>query len=101
MTQLLCLAGLPKQSGMEESAEDDSCFVCQEADVGDVLLICESCERAAHKHCVGLRRIPKVRDTPVRRVSHGQYTLKVIKSSVKLFNLSLTEALYSRPQDTG
>ena len=41
--------------------DDEPCYVCLQADEGEVLLLCEQCERPAHKECVGLRRIPKAR----------------------------------------
>ena len=37
------------------------CHVCQEADVGDTLLLCDSCDNACHLGCAApaLSRIPK------------------------------------------
>jgi hypothetical protein len=50
----------------QEDGEDDSCYICQRCEEGDVLLICETCERAAHKKCAKLRSIPKVIILPIQ-----------------------------------
>jgi hypothetical protein len=41
--------------------EEDRCHVCGEADEGDVLLLCDSCDNACHLACAQppLKRIPK------------------------------------------
>ena len=44
---------------LEEEEEEEPCFVCLQAEEGEVLLLCEQCERPAHKECVGLKKIPK------------------------------------------
>lgn len=40
--------------------DEEPCFVCLQAEEGEILLLCEQCERPAHKECVGLKKIPKV-----------------------------------------
>lgn len=45
----------------EEGENEDICYTCGEADEGDVLLLCDSCDNACHLHCAvpALRRVPK------------------------------------------
>ena len=61
----------PKSAGNEQPSElaapdtgdieeEEICSVCNACEAGDILLICDKCESAAHPKCVGLKRIPKV-----------------------------------------
>lgn len=49
----------------DDQEEEDRCHVCGEADEGDVLLLCDSCDNACHLACARpqLKRIPKGEDT--------------------------------------
>ena len=42
-----------------ETEEDIACVICGSADDGDVLLLCDGCDKAYHKKCAGVRRVPK------------------------------------------
>jgi len=44
----------------EGDDDDDTCYLCQQFEEGVTLLVCEACERVAHKKCAKLRSIPKV-----------------------------------------
>ncbi len=39
--------------------EEEPCHVCHQVEEGETLLLCEKCDRPAHKECVGLKKIPK------------------------------------------
>ncbi len=57
-----------EEAQADEEDEDDICHVCGEADEGDVLLLCDGCDKACHLGCARpvLRRIPK--SAPARRL---------------------------------
>ena len=39
--------------------EEVACEICGSADEGDVLLLCDGCDKGFHKKCAGVRRVPK------------------------------------------